>query len=115
MLFNKSIRASLVICGVALAVCGLARLAPAASATQSFPDDIVTYLGSLGGVESRAFGINAAGRVVGYASRQDGRFHAFLWDGILRDLGTLPNANESFAYAINDVGQIVGASGNLGG
>lgn len=37
--------------------------------------------------------------------------HAFVWRGNnLKDLGTLPNSNYSFALEINDRGQIVGAS-----
>jgi uncharacterized protein (TIGR03437 family) len=78
-------------------------------------DDIITFIGTLGGVESRALGINALGHVVGYASLENGKHHAFLWDGSgLRDLGVLAGANESVAYAINDNGQIVGVSSSLG-
>lgn len=86
-------------------------LALAASQT----DDVVTFIGTLGGLESRALGINSLGQVVGYASLENGKQHAFLWDGSgLRDLGVLPGAHESIAYAINDAGQIAGASSTLG-
>jgi probable HAF family extracellular repeat protein len=37
--------------------------------------------------------------------------HAFLWqNGTTTDLGTLPGDTSSFAYAINDTGQVVGQS-----
>lgn len=78
-------------------------------------DDIITFIGTLGGAESRALGINSLGHVVGYASLENGKQHGFLWDGSgLRDLGVLPGTNESIAYAINDAGQIVGAASTLG-
>ncbi|MBI1766443.1 MAG: hypothetical protein HYR56_33975 [Acidobacteria bacterium] len=78
-------------------------------------DDLVTFIGTLGGTESRALGINSLGHIVGWASLENGKQHAFLWDGAaLRDLGVLASANESVAYAINDAGQIAGASSSLG-
>ena len=55
---------------------------------------------------SAAYGINARGQVVGVNG-----FTAALWDnGSFTDLGALPNQHGSFANAINDTGQIVGAS-----
>jgi probable HAF family extracellular repeat protein len=70
-------------------------------------------LGYLPGGESqsRAFGINNNGQVVG----QSGRFvvgRAFIWDAVggMQDLGVLPGDNFSFASGINDVGQISGTS-----
>mgnify|MGYP000867447663 CR=1 FL=1 len=82
--------------------------------TRAQTTELILDLGALGGAESRAYGINAAGQVVGYSSTASGRFNAFLWDGTMRSLGTLPNAAESFAYAINDNGQITGVSLDLG-
>jgi probable HAF family extracellular repeat protein len=76
-----------------------------------------TDLGSLGGNESIACGINDTGRVVGQSHLASGSHRAFLWtpggkDGApanpqMRDLGTL-GGGESEAYAINDTGQITG-------
>jgi probable HAF family extracellular repeat protein len=63
---------------------------------------------------STATGINDRGQVVGYSSHSlddHGLFvpHAFLWtqETGLKDLGTLGGLS-SFAYAINDRGEIVG-------
>jgi len=71
----------------------------------------VIDLGTLGGSQSRAYGINEAGRVVGYSETAEGMPHAFMWDenvGMV-DLGTLGGA-ASTAYAVNNLGQVVGSS-----
>lgn len=69
------------------------------------------YLGALAGGESRAYGLNARGEVVGSSTDAGGRDRAFLWtrEGGMLDLGTLGGAN-SVALAINDAGEIVGYS-----
>ena len=92
-------------------------------------------LGSFGGPKSGVNGepsvqvINNEGTVVGTADTSmltpvPGGFnpigrtdffisHAFAWrDGVLKDLGTLPGGDYSFAAAINQGGEIVGASEN---
>ena len=47
-------------------------------------------LGSLGGDGGVAYGINAGGQIVGYASTAAGACHAFLYsNGAMTDLGTL--------------------------
>ncbi|MCL2701054.1 MAG: hypothetical protein FWE88_05105 [Phycisphaerae bacterium] len=72
-------------------------------------------LGTLGGLNSMAIGVNSAGLVVGMAETgafSNGRAvgHAFLWDGTtMHDLGTLGGAN-STAFDINDAGWVVGVS-----
>jgi probable HAF family extracellular repeat protein len=75
------------------------------------------------GIMSTARGINDRGMIVGHSQTKIGidrygnpvfRQHAFLWtekDGMV-DLGTLPDHTNSFAYAINNLGTIVGTSGN---
>lgn len=83
-------------------------------ASAAMQSDLFTDLGALGLLDSKAYGINAAGQVVGVSSDLSGKKRAFLWDGSMRDLGVLPNATESFAYAINDAGQVTGVSMNLG-
>jgi probable HAF family extracellular repeat protein len=71
----------------------------------------VVKLGSLGGVEGEASAMNLAGQIVGQSETQDGQFHAFIWqNGVMRDLGTLPNQARSSTRAlnINGKGQVVG-------
>lgn len=71
-----------------------------------------TELGTLGGTSSAALGINDIGQIVGIATTSSDDFHAFLWTakkGMI-DLGTLPGATVSDAYAINANGEIVGDS-----
>lgn len=67
-------------------------------------------LGTLGGLNSSAFGINATGKVVGKADTPLGDEHAFLFSGAtMMDLGTL-GGQTSAAYGINGKGRIVGVS-----
>jgi len=66
-------------------------------------------LGTLGGDESIAFGINARGEVVGSADAADGISRAFRWHhGKMSALGG-PDALGAAALAINQKGDIVGA------
>lgn len=73
-------------------------------------------LGTLGGTRSAAYGINSAGSVVGYSTRADGSTAAFLHNGgQMLDLNSLLLAPAQSwlvqeAYAINDLGQIVGTA-----
>jgi probable HAF family extracellular repeat protein len=74
-----------------------------------------TVLGTLGGVESVAQGINNAGQVVGwsYTTNQGTQspVGAFIWtSGTMSPLANLPGSNYGNAYAINDLGQVVGDS-----
>jgi len=71
----------------------------------------VTDLGTLGGRNSQAFGINSSGQIVGGSLRADGNRHAFLYTaGKMTDLGTLPGGKFSQAYAISETGTVVGIS-----
>jgi probable HAF family extracellular repeat protein len=80
----------------------------------------MTDLGTLGGTDSVAFGINDRGQVAGYAfgpagSNPAGFVHAFLWlGGTTTDLGTL-GGTYSVANGINDRGQVVGVSSTASG
>ncbi|MHB8455881.1 MAG: hypothetical protein ACYDDO_14575 [Acidiferrobacterales bacterium] len=68
-------------------------------------------LGTLGGAESAAFGINASGQIVGTSyTSGDVYLHAFLWNGVtMQDLGAL-DGFQSEAFSINDSGEVVGGS-----
>jgi probable HAF family extracellular repeat protein len=77
-------------------------------------------LGTMGGTTSFARAINNQRQVTGNAqtdpSQPSPRLIAFIWNppaGPLIDLGILPGSNNfSRGYAINDLGVIVGESGN---
>lgn len=70
------------------------------------------------GGTSNAYGINAGGQVVGYASTfgSSGNNHAFLWTsgGGMQDLGTL-GGSLSYANAINAGGQVAGYASSSSG
>ena len=68
-------------------------------------------LGTFGGAESWAYGLNNSGLVVGAADLEDTTYHAFIWDGTSKtDLGTLTGGFYSTAFGINDQGDVVGFS-----
>jgi probable HAF family extracellular repeat protein len=72
------------------------------------PASPVITLGTFGGSESSANGLNDHGFVVGAADESIGTYHAFVWDGAeMIDLGTLGGYYSS-ANGINDQGTIVG-------
>ena len=77
----------------------------------------VTDLGTLGGtglgMGILALGISNQGQVAGVSDLAgDEIFHGFLWsrDTGMEDLGTLPGDVASGALAVNDAGEVVGAS-----
>lgn len=75
----------------------------------------ITDLGTLGGMDSHAYGLNNHGVIVGDASLTNGSLHAFMYtNGMMMDLGTLGGTN-SCAYGVNDAGQVVGDADLPGG
>lgn len=88
------------------------------------PEIILPYygiadVGTLGGLESYATGINNAGDVVGGAKISSGLTRAFVRrNGVMTNLGTLGSLSYSSANDINEAGDVVGvaaAAANLWG
>ena len=82
----------------------------------------ITDLGTLGGFEAAAFGINDNGLIVGTSQVvcpapcpfDEDPTHAFIWqNGQFTDLGTMGGEN-SHAYSINTAGVVVGSSAAAG-
>ncbi len=70
-------------------------------------------LGTLGGTQAEAMGINDAGWIVGWSLTAAGEKHAFLRNpvsGRMYDLGVLPGYPESLARDVNNALDIVGWS-----
>jgi uncharacterized membrane protein len=80
-----------------------------------------------GGYSSYATGVNNKGQVVGWAENgvhdptcntffQILQFRAAIWqpNGTMQELPPLPGDTTSAAVAINDLGQVVGISGDCG-
>lgn len=88
------------------------------AALAAAPAYVATPLGALGGVSTYVTGIDAGGRVVGFADTDAAgavHRHAFMHSGgVLADLTTLSGGTQSFAYAINDAGQVAGSSNAAG-
>lgn len=73
------------------------------------PRYTITDLGTLGGPMSKGMGNNENNQVVG-ALQSGSDLFAFLWDdGTMTNLGAL-GVHGSWAYDINDAGQVVGGS-----
>ncbi|RCG31835.1 hypothetical protein DQ384_09930 [Sphaerisporangium album] len=73
----------------------------------------MTDIGTLGGngEATEPQDINEKTEVTGWSQNAAGATHAFLWDAQgMRDLGALPGGTGSFAYGINESGQVVGTS-----
>jgi probable HAF family extracellular repeat protein len=65
--------------------------------------------------QGAATDINDAGQVTGYKTALGG-YHAFRWDnGVVVDLGVVPNFAHSFGWAINAAGQVAGNSTSASG
>ncbi len=70
----------------------------------------ITGLGTLGGTNCLAYGINDEEQIVGTAQTLFGEHHAFMFHhGYMTDLGTLGGTN-SWANGVNDNGSVVGGA-----
>jgi len=68
----------------------------------------LTWLGTLGGNQTVAYGVSADGRVVVGEARNAAGGRAFRWqNGFMQDLGTLPGGYESVAYGVSADGSVV--------
>src|SRR5215207_7854319 len=103
---------------VCLLALGLLPFAPAPRGTAQAPGYTITDLGTLGGEQSRAFGLDECGRVVGASQAAAGAsadFLPFNWsNGVMTDLGTL-GGSAGTAAAVNQSGTVVGSSLTAGG
>jgi probable HAF family extracellular repeat protein len=93
-------------------------MAPGNTATKGFvwANGSYTFLDSLGGVYTRAYGVNDSGQVVGQYRRADNMFRAFIWqNGTMQDLNIGDSSVGNIAYSINDNGVVAGAYGSRWG
>jgi len=80
-----------------------------ANANAVYAAGTMTDLGTLGGLNSYAYGINDSGQVVGASETGPVYTHAFLYSAeTMTDLGTLGGTGSSYAYGVNASGEIVG-------
>src|SRR4051812_29925446 len=99
-----------------IAICvplaALALVAPGSPSPAPPPRYTITDLGTLGGDQSYATGLNELGQVIGQSETTPGQTtaHAFLWtNGGMVDLGTL-GGPYSWASGVNLLGEVVGSS-----
>jgi probable HAF family extracellular repeat protein len=82
----------------------------ASGADQAFREDLTTQTFKVLSANSEAYGINAAGQMVGGYRNSSGQERAFLWDGTtMQDLGTL-GGQGALATASSATGQAVGCA-----
>lgn len=85
-------------------------------AFSSLEAQTLTWLGTLGGEQSRAYGISDTGElVVGSARHSDGNDRAFRWTATngLTSLGLLPGGTYSVATGVSRDGAVIVGRGNI--
>jgi probable HAF family extracellular repeat protein len=123
---NEAIGAIFIGASISTIVCGCGHRAaphsrsPLASMSTAGPVQsygVVYLVNALGGATTYhgAGGINDLGEVVGGAYTPKGVMRPYLWDGSMRDLGTLPGDSVGCGYALNNKGVVVGTSGGANG
>ncbi len=94
---------------VRIGALSIVALATIAAAPADLPYTIV-QLGHLGGDYTQPLAINDRRQVVGVSAADDGASHPFLWqNGVMTDLGLLPEGISAAAEDINYFGDVVGA------
>jgi len=75
------------------------------------PSGGMVIMRTLGGADALALDMNDGGAITGYSTVASGLTHGALWSNYTsapQDLGTLPGGTNSYGYAINNAGQVVG-------
>jgi probable HAF family extracellular repeat protein len=71
----------------------------------------VQFLGTLSGESITVTDLNEGGDIVGYVATPRGELRAFRFRAnVMEDLGMLSGGTQSLAFALNNLGQIVGAA-----
>jgi len=79
------------------------------------PKYTIVEIGTLGGSDSNALGINENAQVVGSAFNAQGFRRAYLWEnGTMTDLGVIPGTTTSEAWGIKNLGVVVVNSSTSG-
>jgi probable HAF family extracellular repeat protein len=75
----------------------------------------LSEMGTLGGTNCEAYGINDSGQVAGFSETAAGTNHAFLFsNGTMNDLGVLARGTVSMGFGLNNAGQVVGSASTVG-
>lgn len=88
-----------------------AALAVSAAVAQQYA---ITDLGTLSGPVSGAYCINSFGHVGGSSVRSDADVNGFVWSGSLIGVPPLSGDRQSHVFDLNDAGQVVATSYDLG-
>ena len=95
-----------ILCGMIASVAAVVLNAPAAFSQVRYN---VIDLGTLGGAQSKAYGINSRGQIVGEAETSPGQRSAFVWkNGQMTALAAPTEGKTVVARDISDTGIIVG-------
>lgn len=98
--------------GMAVGESGYMCLGPYQSHAVAWQSGGMLDLGTLGGLNSSANDVNDAAQVVGWAMNSTGKKRAFIWqNGSMQELAS--TANESYAMALNSLGDVVGVHGSM--